>query len=102
MAGLGLRLTISDEILDNWATDGNKLIHVANHLGLSDQLTAAILEAGEFDAEASASSVAFVTDDEWETLIASLRINDVELTLGGEVEGQAVVGGVPNDLTIRS
>ena len=84
MAGMGLRLTIPDEVLDGWAEEGNKLINVASHLGLSDQLTAAILEAGEFDPEEAASSVAFVTDDEWETLIASLRVNEQPLTLGAK------------------
>ena len=88
---MGLRLQIAGEILDGSAEDGNKVIHVANHLGPSDQPMAAILESGDIDAEENASTIAFVTDDEWVQLIAGLRINEAPLSLGAKPKARKLL-----------
>ena len=53
-----------------------------DHLGLQQDLIEALVNYGDFDIEESAEAVAFVSDEEWEDLIANVTIHDVKLKIG--------------------
>ena len=59
-----LKLSIPVEVFDEWEQNGNKLLAVTDHVGLNDQVTAAMLEAGDFGGEDSAGLVAYAKGTE--------------------------------------
>ena len=71
---MALKMKLSTEEYEKLIALPNTVEALANHVGLKEDAAAAIFEAAGIEGSDDFSSIAFILDEEWESLIKELRV----------------------------
>ena len=79
---MAIKMKLTSEEYEKLGALPNAVESLTGYVGVKDDVAAAIFEAAGIEGTDDFSSIAFLLDDEWETLIKELRVNGGPIPLG--------------------